>query len=407
MTKGKIAYVMSRFPHLSETFILREMLEMERLGWDVSIYPLILQKQAVVHSQAQALLSSAIDTQLFSFSTIRANFRTLLRQPGRYLSTLGRALWGNRSSLKFFLRAWVVFPKSVAMAWAMQREGIQHIHAHYASHPALAAWIIHRLTGIPYSVTVHAHDIYVEKAMLAGKLKDAAFISSISEFNRDYLIDRVDANLGAKIHIVRCGVLPENYRVEPRDRSTNTFELISIGSLQPYKGQKYLIAACEQLKKRGLPVHCRIIGGGELKAALAAQIAACGLDGCVELLGARTQDEVAALLPTADCYVQPSIITPSGKMEGIPVGIMEAMASGVPVVATRISGVPELVQDQRTGILVPPEDSAALADALERLYREPLLARELARRGQDLVFQQYNLHTNVQELSVLIENSLR
>ncbi|GAP14506.1 glycosyltransferase [Longilinea arvoryzae] len=406
MTKGKIAYVMSRFPHLSETFILREMLEMKHLGWEVSVYPLIRQRQAVVHPQAQAFLARAKDMRLFSARVILANLSEFIHHPSLYLSTAARAIWGNRTSLRFLLRVCVIFPKSVAMARDMRRESIRHVHAHYATHPALAAWIIHHLTGIPYSVTVHAHDIYVEKAMLPCKLKDASFISSISEFNRDYLVDQVDRGLDEKIHIVRCGVLPENYQPDHRVRSSQTFELINIGSLQPYKGQKYLIQACAILQKRGVPVHCRIIGGGELHSELFAQISASNLGECVELLGPRTQEEVAEMLPTADVYIQPSIITSSGKMEGIPVGIMEAMVCTVPVVATLISGVPELVQDHSTGLLVPPEDAAALADAIEKLYREPAFACELAAHGRDRVLQQYNLHTNVQELSSLIEKSM-
>ncbi len=407
MTKGRVAYVMSRFPHLSETFILREMLEMERLGWEVLLFPLILQKQSVVHPAAAAFLPRAWDVRLFSARVLAANLAALFRRPGLYLSTAARVLWENRASPKFLLRSCVVFPKSVFMARAMQRAGVRHVHAHYATHPALAAWIIQRFSGIPYSITVHAHDIYVEKAMLARKLRGASFISAVSAFNRDYLVGRLDAGLRAKIHVVRCGVLPENYRPDGHVRSAAAFELVSVGSLQPYKGQCYLVEACALLKQRGLPLRCRIVGGGELFTALAAQIEAAGLADCVELLGARTQEEVAALLPAADAYVQPSVVTADGKMEGIPVGLMEAMACGLPVVATRISGVPELVQDGLTGLLVPPRDGAALAGALERLYRDSQLAGRLAAAGRQLVLEQYNLRENVRELSLLVEQSIR
>ncbi|TLN20516.1 colanic acid biosynthesis glycosyltransferase WcaL, partial [bacterium] len=138
MTKGRVAYVMSRFPHLSETFILREMLEMERLGWEVFLFPLVLQKQSVVHPQAAAFLPRAQDVRLFSGRVLRANLAELFRRPGLYLSTAARVLWENRSSPKFLLRSCVVFPKSVFMAQAMQRAGIRHVHAHCATHPALA-----------------------------------------------------------------------------------------------------------------------------------------------------------------------------------------------------------------------------------------------------------------------------
>lgn len=377
---------------------------MEQQGWKIFLHPLILQRQAVVHPQAQSFLSRAQRLPLLSFRLLWANLSTFLRQPRCYLSTAARAFWENRTNRKFFLRALVIFPKSVAMARSMQKEGVQHIHAHYATHPALAAWMIHRLSGIPYSLTVHAHDIYVEKAMLATKLREAAFIAAISEFNRDYLGAELGETVREKIKVIRCGVLPENYAQAQPLQNQGHFAIVNIGSLQPYKGQKYLIEACALLRQRNIPIHCRIIGGGELLKELTHLIAAAGLEECVELLGARTQEEVAGLLAAANCYVQPSVITSSGKMEGIPVGIMEAMISGLPVVATQISGVPELVQNDQTGLLVSPENSVALADAIERLYRVPQLAQQLAQNGRTLVLQQYNLHKNVQTLSSCIVN---
>jgi glycosyltransferase involved in cell wall biosynthesis len=383
------------------------MVEMERLGWEVSIYPLILQKQTVVHPQANAYLSRAKDIRLLSIQLVRANISALVHHPRLYLLTAARMLWENRTSLKFLLRSLVVFPKSIYMAELMQQEGIQHIHAHYATHPALAAWIIQRFTAIPYSVTVHAHDIYVEKAMLPTKLKNAAFISSISEFNRDYLIGEIGEGIKEKIKVVRCGVLPDQYIQDHHPRSETRFTILNIGSLQPYKGQKYLIEACRLLRERGIPIVCKIVGGGELIHSLKDQIAASDLQETIQLLGPRTQEEIARLLPKADCYVQPSIITSTGKMEGIPVGIMEAMASGVPVVATNISGIPELVRDQQTGLLVPPEDSLALADAIERLYREPKFTQRLIENGIQLVTQEYDLRMNVKTLSLLVEQSMR
>jgi glycosyltransferase involved in cell wall biosynthesis len=179
-----------------------------------------------------------------------------------------------------------------------------------------------------------------------------------------------------------------------------TFEILNIGSLQPYKGHPDLIAACAILKEHGVPFRCRIIGGGS-QAALRKLIAECGLEAEVELLGPLDQQEVAARLSRADCYVQPSIITASGKMEGIPVSIMEALAAERPVVATQISGVPELVQPGKTGYLAPPGDPHALARALEAVYRNPQQARDLAAAGRKLVLEQFNLRVNVEQLGTL------
>jgi len=399
----KIAYLMSRFPHLPETFILREMIALERLGWQVSLYPLIFQKQPVIHADAKAWLERAQCLPWFSADVLRANLRRFFRQPALYLSVLFQVVSENLRSLKFLARALVLFPKIVLMAERIEGEGIRHVHAHYASHPALAAWIIHRFTGITYSVTVHAHDIYVEKAMLATKLKDAAFIAAISEYNINYLVQHVGGWVRERAYVIRCGIDPALYSpAEQNHVERNGLKIISVGSLQPYKGHIHLIDACALLHQRGVPFHCQIVGGGDLKPDLEKRIRQHELQGLVELAGPKTQEEIAHLLGQANCYVQPSVIMPSGKMEGIPVALMEAMASELPVVATDISGVPELVREGETGWLVPPESPQDIADVLTEIYHHPQEAARRARRGREWVLQEFTLAANVQKLSDLL-----
>lgn len=399
-----IAYVMSRFPHLPETFIVREMTELERHGWQVALYPLIAQRQPVVHEEAGRWVPRMRRLPFLSPAVLAANVEAFARTPRRYAALLGRVLRENASSPNFLWRALALWPKAVYAARRMERENVAHVHAHYASHPALVAWIIHRLTGIPYSITAHAHDIFVRTAMLETKLRDAEFVVAISEYNREYLARRFGSWVREKARVIHCGIVPERLTpcAEPAARRER-FEVIHVGSLQPYKGQSTLVRACELLRDRGIPIHCRIIGGGEARGRLERMIAGARLEGAVELLGPRTEDEVARLLPTADCYVQPSVVTSSGKMEGIPVAIMEALACALPVVATSISGVPELVRPGDTGLLVPPADAQALADALARVYADPPGAARMGRAGRALVLDRFNLHTNVRDLAALFE----
>jgi len=403
----KIAYIVSRFPHLPETFILREMVAMETQGWEIELYPLILQHQSVVHAEAQAWLARAHHFPWLSPDILTANLRQLSAHPLRTIGLWFRVVMENCVSLKFLLRVVLLFPKAVRMAEQMQQEGVAHIHAHYASHPALVAWLIHKLTGISFSVTLHAHDIFVEKAMLSTKLGAAAFIVAISDYNREYLAREVDISLKDKTHVVHCGINPATYTVRDHlpDKS-EPLEIISVGSLQPYKGMRYLIEACSLLRERGLPIHCRIIGDGEERSLLQRLIAERELALYVELLGARTQAEVAQLLPSAHCYVQPSVVTPSGKMEGIPVSIMEAFASGLPVVATQLSGVPELVRPGVTGYLVPPSDPRSLADALVAVYENPKEAARLAKAGRRLVLQEFRIDKSAKQMTNLLEHCL-
>lgn len=398
----KIAYVMSRFPHLPETFILREMTELEQQGWQVALYPLIFQKQPVVHAEAEPWLARARRLPFISPKILAENGLSLLRQPYRYSRSAGRVLWENKASASFLARAVALFPKAVYAAREMQREGITHIHAHYATHPALAAWLIHRLTGISYSLTVHAHDIFVQRAMLATKLREATFIAAISNYNVDFLANAVGSWVRNKTRIVRCGIVPDDY--QPRHNLPapgEPFEIISVGSLQPYKGHPILLRACTLLRDRDIPVRCRIIGEGQERPRLEHMIEELGLKAHVSLLGAQPQEKVARLLPTAHCYVQPSIIEPSGKMEGIPVALMEALACALPVVATSISGIPELVRPDETGFLVPPADATALADSLAQIYMQPQRAAGLGQAGRDLVLREFRLSTNVEKLASL------
>jgi glycosyltransferase involved in cell wall biosynthesis len=241
--------------------------------------------------------------------------------------------------------------------------------------------------------------------MLATKIQGSVFVSAISEYNRKYLVDMFGPWVQQKTQIVRCGIDPAYYGNEEHAKSTGRLEIISIGSLQPYKGHVYLVKACAELQQRGIPFRCRIVGGGDLRPMLERAIRENHLDDTVVLMGPRTQDEVSQLLRTANCYVQPSVIMPSGKMEGIPVALMEAMVSGIPVVATSISGIPELVKHGDTGWLVPPEDVDALADALSHIHRDPAEAKKRACAGRRWVLDEFELSSNAKRLSLLFTQS--
>jgi glycosyltransferase involved in cell wall biosynthesis len=314
-------------------------------------------------------------------------------------------IFGNFHSPKFLVRALVVFPKAVWMAREMQLNDVAHVHAHYATHPALAAWVIHQISGIPYSITVHAHDIFVDKSMLERKTRDARKIVAISQYNRTYLINQLGPWIEGKIEVIHCGVVPHIYAVDSRNKiGSDQYNILSIGSLRPYKGFQYLLDACDILKQKGFSFCCRIVGAGELHSSLQEQIDRQGLRDSVQLLGPKTQAEVADLLRTADCYVQPSVITSTGKMEGIPVSLMEALASELPAIATNISGVPELVRPGQTGYLVPPEDPQGLAEAILHVGSNPEEARTFARSGRQHVVSEFNIVTNVAILSQLFES---
>ncbi len=403
---GKVAYIVSRFPKISETFILREMIAVEQENWRVSLFPLILETPPVIHPEAEPWLDRLHYYPWLSLDVVVANLLQFWRTPALYTSLLFTVIWENLVSLKFLTRAVLIFPKAVRIAADMSQNGISHIHAHFATHPALVAWIVHKLTGISYSVTVHAHDIFVDRSMLDLKLRDAVFVGAISEYNREFLAQHLGDWVREKTHIIHCGIQPGLYTGSARIKNDSRFDIVSIGSLQPYKGMQYLVMACALLRARGIPVYCRIIGEGEERTMLEALIARRDLSQSVELLGAMGQADVASVLSGAQVYVQPSVITSSGKMEGIPVSIMEALATGLPVVASQISGIPELVISGETGYLVPPANVEVLANALENIYHNPAEANSLAKAGQEKVFREFELSANAQKLSLLFQKTL-
>jgi glycosyltransferase involved in cell wall biosynthesis len=395
---------MSRFPKISETFILYEIVELQRLGLRVELFPLLREREEVAHPEAAALVERAHYSRLLSRAVLEAQLYWLLRRPGAYLRAWWRALLGNSGSPKFLSRALVVVPQAALFARRMRELGVEHLHAHYATHPALAAFVVHTLSDIPYSFTVHAHDLYVERPMLEEKLRAAAFVVAISEFNRRMIGELYGASATANIHVIHCGVDFAIFRPRPRRAPDQPFTLICVASLQEYKGHLYLIEACARLRDAGLAFRCLCVGEGEDRPALEAQIARLGLGKQVLLLGRQPRNEVSRLMTEADAMVLPSVITANGKMEGIPVALMEALACELPAVATAISGVPELIRDGETGLLVPERDAAALADALLRLARDPALGERLARNGRALVEREFDLQRNAAALHALIEH---
>jgi len=415
VTPGKVAYIMSRFPKITETFVLYEIIELRKRGEAVEIYPLIRERQPVAHPDVERLSGCVHFVPWISRAVVRANWHYLRRSPRVYLRTAAEAVRRNLASARLLLGALTFFPKSAAFAYEMERGGITHIHAHFATHPALSAWIIHRLTGIPYSFTAHAHDIFVDRAMLREKLADAAFVVAISEHNRNFMAEKCGEELRNKIHVVHCGVDVEYFAPPATPQSTGPLpfltsqpqpvggpvRMLCVASLLEMKGHAYLIEACRLLRQRGIDFHCDFVGDGERKAQLREQISRSGLDGAFTFLGPQPRSVVRGLLHQAQVKVLASVPLPSGLQDGIPVALMEAAACGVPVVSTTVSGIPELVDSGVNGILVPPRDACALAEALERLARDPELRTRMGRRGREKVLREFNLAANAERLASL------
>jgi colanic acid/amylovoran biosynthesis glycosyltransferase len=398
----RIAHVMSRFPKLSETFILDEIVELERLGLHVEVFALVRERAGVMHQEAERMLPRVHFGLPVRGATAAAQLHWVRRDPARYAAAWWGALRGNASSPRFLLRALAAVPAAAGFAREMERLGVEHVHAHYATHPALVAWVVHRLTGLPYSFTVHAHDLYVDRAMLDAKLESAAFVVAISAYNRDLLERLYPLEARGKVFVLRTGVQPGVFRSRPAPAAPRRLRAVCVASLEPYKGHLYLVDACARARAGGLDLECLLVGEGPERETIERRVTQLGLAERVRLLGGQPRERVSELVAGADVFVLPSVVMPSGKMEGLPVVIMEAMAAGTPVVATAISGIPELVEDGVTGLLVPERDPAALARALTRLAEDRNLGVRLAGAARERVLADYDRGVTTRRLAALL-----
>jgi colanic acid/amylovoran biosynthesis glycosyltransferase len=394
----KVAYVMSRFPKLSETFVLGEMLAVEEHGVEVELFPLLREREDVVHPEAQTLARRARYQPFLSLAILRSQLHFLRRSPGVYLGALADLLRGTWGSRNYFVGGLGIFPKVAHAARLMRAEGIDHVHCHFSNHPAAAGFVIHRLAGLPYSFTAHGFDLHVDRHMLCEKVAEAAFVVPISEYNRRLILEECGERAEDKAFVIHCGVDTDFFRPRESAPPEPPFSLVCVGTLHEVKGQRFLVEACRLLWEEGVDLVCTLVGDGPDQVGLTRAVADAGLEGRVQLAGRRTRSEIAGLLRSAHAVAAPSVPTREGKREGIPVVLMEAMASGVPVVASRISGIPELVEDGVSGLLVPHGNPEALARALRRLHDDPVLRERLARAGRAKVVREFDVRTNAAEL---------
>ncbi|HTD33385.1 MAG TPA: glycosyltransferase [Candidatus Elarobacter sp.] len=335
-----------------------------------------------------AVPADVLALPLAGLSTFALALRAVLRRPRAALGGIA-AILAERYPMRGKLKNLAVVPKGLALGELARRRGFEHLHAYWLSTPATVAWLAARIAGVPFSATTHRWDLY-ENNMAARKLRDAAFVRTISERGRADLL-RLTGGDPAKVALVRLGVgLPAPRAVPDGAPGGGPLRILCAARLVPVKGHAFLIEALALLRDRGVAFDCTLAGEGELREALARQIAAAGLDGAVHLAGGVPHDELLARLEAGafDVSVISSVERPGGLMEGVPVALIEAMAAGAVVVATDSGSVGELV-DATTGVLVPHSDPAALAEALARVAADPGLRarlREAARRRVETDF---------------------
>jgi glycosyltransferase involved in cell wall biosynthesis len=262
------------------------------------------------------------------------------------------------------------------------------------------AFVIGRLTGIPYSFTAHGSDLHRDRHMLREKVAEARFVVPISEFNRRVILDACGEEHAGKLDVIHCGIDPGVFCPAAEAAPGGAaLRLACVGTLHEVKGQRFLVEACRRLVERGVELRCDLVGDGPDRASRERAARAGGLAERVRFLGSLPRDEVAACLRAADVAVVPSVPTRDGRRVGIPVALMEAAASGKPVVASRLSGIPEAIENGAEGLLVPPGDAEALAQALATLAADPELRRRFGAAARERMLRDFDLARNARTLA--------
>jgi colanic acid/amylovoran biosynthesis glycosyltransferase len=334
------------------------------------------------------------------------NLGFLLQRPGRYFAGLrtflrGAAVLAPKEALQLLYH----FFAGVGFCRDLHRAGITHLHCHFtsATNMALAA---HLVGEMPFSFTAHAsNDLFVRPVLLDEKLACARFVAAVCEYSRRYLDSVTGFQHSQKLHRIYNGVEQLQASAFPRSSAEAERQIVSVGSLVAAKGYATLIQVCAKLQAQGQNFRCRIIGEGPERPTLERLTRDYGLEDCVELVGAQTLDSVYAELRQADVFVLLSEIGRSGYRDGFPTVILEAMAAGLPVLATSLSGIPEVVLDGVTGMLVRERDIEGATQALACLLESPELRRTMGRAGQARVRDLFDLEQSAEQLAALLTQS--
>src|SRR5215210_333369 len=393
----RIVYVTSSLPHgKKEAFIVPEIRELMRRGHDILIVP-TYPRGEVLHGDAKPLLKHVVSEPLLSVGIARAAIKRIWKSPARAVGAL-RCLFGSRSA-GVLLKNLVVYTEGLWLADLARTWRADHIHAHWSTVPATMALVAGEVSGLPWSITAHRFDI-VQDNLLDMKARRACFIRAINQRGAQEIADRVSSaaslpfviHMGVRVPSVKYRELPNN--------NGRMLRLVVPANLLEVKGHFYLLQAVRILTDRGVNVHLDLAGDGPLREGLVRLTHDLGLRNRVAFLGLVPHEKLLKRMEAGswDILVLPSIVTNSGEKEGIPVALIEAMSCRVPAVSTVSGGIPELFEGVDEALLVPPNDPAALAEAIERVGTDPALRERLIESGSKRVEDSFAVEQVAEEL---------
>lgn len=394
----KIAYLTSLYPAVSHTFVLREVLSLRARGHEVGTFSIrkteahdIKGEEAAREAEHTRFLVPGNPTsyaKAFAWLATRpaAAERVLkLAQSGSDLGPRERVMWS------------IYYAEAVQLAHWLVSEGFEHLHCHFGNTGSNTGMLAAELAGIPFSITCHGSELNEpEKFRLAQKTERAAFMVCVSKFGRARLMQITPPTLWSKLKIVRCGV--EGIAASPMSEHAGPPRVVCVARISAEKAHLVLLDALATLRKRGQAFHCTLVGDGPMRKAVETRIAELTLSENVTLTGSLSPDQVADQYRATDAVVLASF------SEGVPVVLMEAMAHGRPVVATRVGGVAELVQHGVTGLVVAPGDAEELADALHKVLSDRELAAQMGKAGSEAVWHEFSVPRSAERLEALFQS---
>ncbi len=403
MENMKILYVVSLYPCWSETFIVREINTLIKRGHTVYIASLKHDCEEFAHPDAlqnkdRVIYPSGTAKQLLALTKVF--FQNPFRLTELLLSSIAK-FWNKPEPL---FKTFASLARAASMVEVIKPLDIQHIHAHWATYPSTASVLLSDVLHTPFSFTSHAHDIFVEDQLIKYKVDRCKFACTISHHNVRWLASKYGAD-SSKVHVVHCGIDLEQMRSFGEvERNTS---ILAVGRFDEIKGFKYLIEAIGILKSEYPDIHCELVGAvdGDTLTPLQARISELGIEENIDLLGAQSQDVVVEKMKSCGVFVLPCVVGSDGNMDGIPVVLMEAMALGTPVVSTGISGIPELIEHEKNGILVEPNDPLSLARGIKCTLSGKNLD-ERVKAARERITNEFNIEHEVSKLETLFRDSI-
>jgi len=393
-----LGYFINQYPAVSHSFIRREILAIEDLGWKVSRYAIRFDANSLVDAADKA---EAENTQFITETPVLEIIKIIVQQflfnSIRFFKALFFALGFNRKYEKNLKKTLICFFEACILSRWVKEQGIEHVHAHFATNSTTIVMFTKILSGVSYSFTMHGSEEFdrPERIGFKEKIKQANFVAAISSYTRSQLNRWSDFVDWDKIQIVRCGLDSDFLDYQPTPISKD-LRIISVGRFCEQKGQVLLLQAVSQLVTEGLELKLVLVGDGPMRAYIEAFIVEHDLSAYVELTGSLSGEKVREQISLARTFVLPSF------MEGLPVVIMEAFALGRPVISTYVAGIPELVENEVNGWLIPAGSVDDLVDALRSaLLTSPENLTEMGGEGRSRVLEQHSMATEAKKLRQL------